>query len=375
MKNTVTITNSLAVEVSANKRQLWSMIAVKNWWRTKYIKCFSWEYWPMWLVYLPASFYFVYLSIKARSFCFFSAANPSIETGGMIFESKWDIFKLIPKQYFPKTILIKEKENITTVISKMYEEGLQFPIVAKPDRGERGWCVEIIKSTSDLENHLSKCPIDFLLQQYIDYPIELSIFYYRHPDAENGVVTSVTRKEYLKVTGDGILNLYELILQNNRAFLQIEKLQKIKTLDFNKILKKGETEILVPFGNHVRGALFLDFCNIIDEKLHAVFNTISKQIEGFYFGRFDIKCNSIEDLKEGKNFSILELNGSGAEPAHIYQPGFSFIKAQAVITRHYKMMYKAAKANHKKGVLYMSLKSFREVNEAQKKHKLKVTLL
>lgn len=327
----------------------------------------------MCLVYLPASFYFIYLSIKARSFCFFSAANPSIETGGMIFESKWDIFKLIPKQYYPKTIFIKEKEIITSVISKMYEAEINFPIVAKPDRGERGWCVEIIKSTSELENYLLKCPIDFLIQQYVNYPIELSVFYYRHPDAPNGLVTSVTNKEYLKVTGNGTSTLYELILQHDRAFLQLEKLQKINTLNFKKILKKGEPEILVPFGNHVRGALFLDYCNIIDEKLHTVFNTISKQINGFYFGRFDIKCNSIEDLKAGKKFSILELNGSGAEPAHIYQPGFSFIKAQSDINRHYKMMYEAAVANNKKGVPYMSLKSFRKVIEAQKKHKLKVS--
>ncbi len=329
----------------------------------------------MWLVYLPASFYFVYLCIRARSFCFFSAANPSIETGGMIFESKWDIFKLIPKKYYPNTVIIREKENINTVIAKMNEVALQFPIIAKPDRGERGWCVEILKNTADLENYLSKCPIDLLLQEYIDYPIELSVFYYNNPDAPNGIVTSVTRKEYLEITGDGISTLFELIQKNNRAFLQLKQLEKTKIISFSKILPEGKTEILVPIGNHVRGAMFLDYCHTIDDKLNTIFNTVSKQIEGFYFGRFDIKCNSIEDLKEGKHFSILELNGTGAEPAHIYQPGFSYFKAQAVITQHYKMMFKAAKANHKKGTLYMSLKSFIEINAAQKKHKLKVAAL
>ncbi len=346
--------------------------AIKNWWRIKYIKFFSWEYWPMWLVYIPASFYFIYYCIRARSFCFFSAANPSIETGGMIFESKWDIFKLIPKQYYPATILIKEKESIDDVILKMDNAAIKFPAIAKPDRGERGWCVDILKNTSDLEKYLLKYPIDFLLQEYIDYPMELSIFFYRHPDAANGMITSVTSKEYLKITGDGISNLYKLIEADDRAFLQLEKLKHSDTIDFNKILKHGEIEILVPFGNHVRGALFLDYCDVIDEKLNTVFNNISKQIEGFYFGRFDIKCKSIKDLKEGKHFSILELNGSGAEPAHIYQPGFSFFKAQKIIIQHYKMMYEAAKANHKKGTAYMSLQSFRQVCKAQKEHKLKV---
>jgi len=374
MKSSATLSNYFTGSTLTSKSAVWNMGGIKKWWRIKYIKCFSWEYWPMWLVYLPASFYFVYLCIKARSFCFFSAANPSIETGGMIFESKWDIFKLIPKQYYPTTVIIKEQEDINTAVTKMYEARMQFPVIAKPDRGERGWCVEILKSTADLEKYLSKYPIDFLLQQYIDYPMELSVFYYRHPDAANGIVTSVTCKEYLKVTGDGKSDLYNLIKKHDRAFLQIQKLQKIAAFDFDKILNSGETQILMPFGNHVRGAMFLDYCNIIDERLNAVFNTVSKQIDNFYFGRFDIKCDSIEDLKEGKHFSILELNGSGAEPAHIYQPGFSFFKAQSVITQHYKMMYEAAKSNHKKGVPFMSLKFFRAINDAQKKHKLKVAV-
>ncbi|WP_462254461.1 hypothetical protein [Ferruginibacter sp.] len=347
---------------------------IKKWWRIKYIKWSSWEYWPMWVVYLPASMYFIYLCIRAKSFCFFSAANPSIENGGMIFESKWEIFKLIPQQYYPVTIIIREQENINTLISKMYDAGLKFPVVAKPDRGERGWCVEILKNITAAQNYLSKYPVDVLLQEYVDYPIELSVFYYRHPDAPSGIVSSVTRKEYLKVTGDGISTLYELIQKNSRAFLQLEQLEKLKTIDLSKILPEGKIEILVPFGNHVRGAMFLDYCNIIDNKLNTVFNTVSKQIDGFYFGRFDIKCNSIEDLKAGKYFSILELNGSGAEPAHIYQPGFSYFKAQSVITQHYQMMYDAAKANRKKGVPYMSLKAFRATNAAQKKHRLKVKI-
>jgi hypothetical protein len=372
MKSSAGILNYFTGKIKYNKTELWNMAGVKKWCTIQYIKIFNWEYWPMWLVYLPSGFYFIYLCVKARSFCFFSAANPSIETGGMIFESKWDIFKLIPKQYYPGTIIIQEKENITAAISKMHEAGIHFPVVAKPDRGERGWCVEILKSSSDLQNYLSKYPIDFLVQEYIDYPMELSIFYYRHPAATNGKVTSVTCKEYLKVTGDGQSALYDLITKHDRALLQLEKLQQIATLDFNRILKKDEIQILMPFGNHVRGAMFIDYCNTIDTKLDTIFDNISKQIDGFYFGRYDIKCKSIEELKQGKYFSILELNGSGAEPAHIYQPGFSFWKAQSVIIKHYRMMYDAAKANHKKGVPYLSLSCFRAIAAAQKKHKLKV---
>ena len=355
MKHTQASLNYFEIENLQNKTIALKMQAIKNWLRIKYIKCTSWEYWPMWLVYIPASFYFIYYCIKARSFCFFSAANPTIENGGMMFESKWDIFKIIPKQYYPTTLLIKANENMEHIITTIYGARMKFPMVAKPDRGERGWCVEILKSVTDLENYVSKYPIDFLLQQYIDYPIELSIFYYRHPTTANGIITSVTCKEYLKITGDGNATLLDLIKANDRAFLQLKKLQQTTTIDFNKILGKGETQVLVPFGNHIRGALFLDYCHIIDDQLTAVVNNLCSQIDGFYFGRFDLKCSSIEALKEGKQFSILELNGSGAEPAHIYQPGFSYFKGQQVIVAHYKMMYDAAKANHEKGVAYMKM--------------------
>ena len=109
------------------------------------IKLFSWEYWPMWVVYFPVSFYYLYLSVKARSLFFFSASNPTIETGGMFFESKWKIFELIPKEYFPSTILVIEKQSHDAIVQNMADAGIVFPIVAKPDRGERGWAVQIIQ--------------------------------------------------------------------------------------------------------------------------------------------------------------------------------------------------------------------------------------
>ena len=345
-----------------------------TWCRIKYIKLFNWEYWPMWLVYLPVGFYYIFLSIKARSFFFFSAANPSIETGGMFFESKWDIFKLIPKEYYPVTVFTSGNENLDVVIQKMNESGLDFPLIAKPDRGERGWCVEILKDMNGLKNYIQKCPINFLLQQYIELPVEMSIFYYRHPEEQKGRITSVTFKEYLNVIGNGISTVEELIKMNDRAFLQLEKLRSVQPADLNKILLKGENQVLVPFGNHVRGAMFLDYNHIVDETLTTLFDNISKQITGFYFGRFDIKCKSIEDLRKG-NLSILELNGSGAEPAHIYQPGFSFFQAQTVLAAHYKMMYDAAKSNHSKGTSYMTLASYRETKAREKQYKARVLSL
>ena len=138
----------------------------------------------MWLVYFPAGIYFIYVCFKARSFFFFSAANPSIETGGMFFESKWKIFELIPKQYYPSTIYIDIADGMQLIIQKMTADEIVFPVIAKPDRGERGWCVKKINCIGELEAYKRDVAIPFLIQAYIAHPLEFSIFYYRNPNSD-----------------------------------------------------------------------------------------------------------------------------------------------------------------------------------------------
>jgi hypothetical protein len=343
--------------------------------RRLYIKTFSWEYWPVWVVYFPVSFYFLYLSVKARSFFFFSASNPTIETGGMFFESKWKIFQLVPKEYYPATIFLQGDEDINTISQRMNYAGIPFPVIAKPDRGERGWCVKKIGSIEELESYRAALNVSFLIQAYVDYPVEMSVFYYRHPGHEKGIITSVTLKKLLTVTGDGTSTVEDLILQNDRCFLQYDKLRQQNKIDFNQVLAVGKELVLVPYGNHVLGATFLNYNHIIDEQLTNTIDTISKRIEGFYFGRYDLRCAGIEDLKMGKNFSILEVNGAGAEPAHIYEPGFSFFRAQLTLAQHFRMMYNAAKENKKRGHEYMSYHAFKNTHKLEKEYRLNVSVI
>ena len=50
-----------------------------------------WEYWPFWVIYYPLFPVWAFFSLRARSFFFFNAANPTMENGGMAMESKNDI--------------------------------------------------------------------------------------------------------------------------------------------------------------------------------------------------------------------------------------------------------------------------------------------
>ena len=328
----------------------------------------------MGLVYFPASLYYLYLALKAKSLFFFSASNPGIETGGMFFESKWEIFKRIPPQYFPSTVLVNPLEPLDAIVDRMKISDIGFPIIVKPDRGERGWAVNIIEDASALKQYHQQTPITYLIQNLVSMPLEYSVFYYRKPGEKTGVITSVTRKEYLQVMGDGRSSVLQLIVKNDRALLQLKALKNNKGIDFNAILKRNEKLILLPFGNHVRGAMFLDETALSKTDLKYIFDAIALQIEGFYFGRFDLKCSSREDLIQGRNLQILELNGAGAEPSHIYQPGYSFFKAQQVIASHFKMMFEASMENKKRGFEFMTLDSFLKTKKEEKLYKSKVNL-
>jgi len=113
------------------------------------------------------------------------------------------------------------------------------------------------------------------------------------------------------------------------------------------VLKKDEELVIVPYGNHVRGAKFLDDSCMIDEELTNTIDGICKRVNGFYFGRLDIRYNTWQELKQGKNFSIIELNGSGSEPTHIYDPGHSIFRAWKEIAKHLKILYRISKMNHR----------------------------
>lgn len=318
-----------------------------------FVKLTHWEYWPFGILQGPALVYWLWLSLKARSLFYFSASNPGILAGGMMGESKADVLSKIPEDVKAKTILVSLPTSKQEIRSVLKNNGLELPVIFKPDLGERGWLVRRIHTEGDIEAYLSEINIDFIIQELVTLPLEFGLFYYRFPGAENGVVSSLTAKEFLSVTGDGVSTLAQLVDALPRARLRREALRASFRDEWGHILPAGERKILVHIGNHALGTKFLNANHLITPKLTASFDRISKQIDGFYFGRFDLRCASIEDLEAGR-IVIVELNGCGAEPAHIYDPSNSFFSAMGELFTHVRRMYDISVANHKRGVPYLS---------------------
>ena len=302
----------------------------------------------------------LWYSLKERSLFYFTASNPGIFTGGMMGESKYEVLTLLPEEVKPKSTLIKYPSTITELTAQMKAASLSFPVIFKPDLGERGWMVRRVNNENEAAQYLSEIRIDFIIQELIDLPFEFGVYYVRFPEEEYGFVNSITSKEFLFVEGDGKKTLQELILKKDRARLQWKTLKEKYTERLTEIIPGGKKVELVSIGNHCLGTMFMNSNHLITGKLSASFDRISKQVNGFYFGRYDLRCASLEDLENGK-VKIVELNGCGAEPSHIYHPGASLWKGIRDLITYWKNMYRISKENHKRGVAYISFREGRAI--------------
>jgi hypothetical protein len=308
------------------------------------------------MVYIPIYFLWAYYSIKAKSIFFFNASNPTIKNGGFMMESKKQIYNLIPQHYYPKTELVKEGTAVVEINKVLESAGIKYPFIAKPDIGLRGSAVKKIETPAELKLYAERADFDFIVQDLIPYENEVGVFYVRYPHEKEGRITGIVAKEFLIITGNGVATIEELIKENPRYELQLKILKQEYGSKLLEILPMGEKENLVPYGNHARGAKFIDGSHWVTPKLIDTFNKMCVQIPGFHFGRLDIMYDTFEALEQGENFSVVELNGAASEPTHIYDPRHSLFFAWKELARHITYMYEISVANHQKGVPYLAYK-------------------
>ena len=323
-----------------------------------FTRLFNFEYWPFAVFYIPMYFYGFYLAVRSGSFMYFSTANLGMKYGGVMGVSKSKVLSSIPSQFLPKTIFITRSTSLSSILKIIENENFEFPFIIKPDVGERGKDVEMIRSKNELKAYLVHKTHDLNIQEYIDYDFEFGILYYRFPNEKKGRITSIVQKGFLSITGDGKRTMRELIANNIRANTRLDYLNKKFRNELEDVLIDGEKRNLEPIGNHCRGTTFYNGHHLIDEKLEEVFDKIAYKIQGYNYGRFDIKVPTLDDLYNGKNIIIIELNGVSSEVAHIYDPKYKLIQAYKDIAANMKIIYLIAKKNHALGNEYDHLGGF-----------------
>lgn len=323
-----------------------------------YYRVFHYEFWPFWLLYFPAFFYWLLLALYHRSFTYFTAANPGIELGGFFGESKIGILEKIPEKYLPKSCYFEEGTAPAAILAAMECKAISFPVICKPDKGERGFLVSKLHSAQELRAYLSGMKGKLIVQEFSAYTQEYGILYYRFPDGSGSGISSVTEKEFLSVTGDGQSSVRDLLGQSVRARFRMKELEEVLGTEMETVLPAGEYRLIEPIGNHCRGTCFLNGERLISPELVRVFDEIAGNIPGIYFGRFDLKAKSAEDLLAGRHIHILELNGTTSEPAHIYDPSMNIFGAWKAIFQNMRIVSAIARQNKRNGISYTPFNEF-----------------
>ena len=331
-------------------------IGLKRTW----VRWTTWEYLPMWVSNLPVAGFYLWFAMRARHPLFFSAANPAIPLGGAMGESKFDILQRLPGTVLPKMALAQAGMPFEEVLLSLKNLELSYPFIAKPDVGERGFLVKKITSEAALKEHLSRYPVDFILQEWIDLPLEASVLFTLFPGHPSRFeVTSVCVKEFLQVTGDGQRSLRELILNDPRAAFQLERLEAEYPERMMETPAAGQAVRLGAIGNHCLGTKFVNGNHLIDKSLRHSFEQICRQIDGIHYGRFDLKCADVEALRNG-HIKVMELNGVLGEPAHVYDPSVGALRAYREFWRHWRLIFEVSQANRKRGIGVATLREGRE---------------
>jgi membrane protein DedA with SNARE-associated domain len=324
-----------------------------------------WEFWPAQLFYVPVALYVLWLAIKHRSLKLVTAVNPGFPEGGFVGESKWEIFQGFSgeREHLAKTELLPAAdlppEKLRRIRNFVARESLVFPLVLKPDVGERGRGVSVVASLVEAERAVESLDRDYLVQEHVDGG-EFGVFYVREPGMERGRIFSITRKILPELTGDGHSTLERLILEDERAVCGASAYLRANADRLDWVPARGERVRLVELGTHCRGAIFQDGADLRTPALEDAFDRISRALPGFFFGRYDLRAPSEERLRAGTGFKILELNGLTSEATHIYDPRNSPIDAYRVLFEQWRIAFRIAAENERRGVKPASLRNLLE---------------
>jgi hypothetical protein len=325
------------------------------------------EFWPMWAFYPPVMLYAAWLMLRHRGVLLPTVANPSFPGGGFYGESKSEILGLARQHlgdWVAPFVRLDRRgpalEQTDAALETLTRAGLAMPVVAKPDLGCRGAGVKLIRSAADLEGYLSAFPesASLVLQRLVPHEGEAGIFYCRRPGDVRGRIVSITLKYFPHVHGDGQRTLRQLILDDPRAGRLAHLYLGRHEARLEQVPARGEAIRLAFAGSHSRGAIFRNGTHLVTPGMEQRFEDLARRLPEFHFGRFDIRFADFAQVQRGEGFTIVEINGAGAESTHIWDRGTSLLAAWRDLMRQYRWLFEIGAANRRRGFSTMRWTDF-----------------
>ena len=341
-----------------------------------------WEFWPPWLFYLPVAAWVTWLAVRYRSLTVWAAANPGIPPdGGLVGESKSAILFALRRRELgtetlddaagethaagvavrvAKTRLVPagpdaadrlphrtELDKWVTELDKWVSELGGWPVVVKPDVGERGMGVSVARNPAALAKRLRLARSPVILQEHVS-GVELGVFYYRIPGDDRGRIFGITEKRQPTVVGDGSASIARLILADERLRCQFRVFARELGAGTERVPAAGERVVLEERGNHCWGSEFRDGSHLETVALATAVERLSRTLPDFYFGRYDLRGATLDDILAGR-FKVIELNGVSAEATHIYDPATSLASAYRTLFRQWSIAFRIGALNRRAG--------------------------
>lgn len=327
-----------------------------------------WETWHHHAKYIPLAPVWAWYCIRSGTPWFFTSSNPTLTFGGFEGEGKKEMYEQLPPGSYPYTIYVEPGTQFPDVEQQVAAAGFKYPFIAKPNVGMMGFMVRKINNAEQLKLYHQAMPVEYIVQTLVEFPLEVAAFYYRMPDQQQGTLSGLLKKQPAFVVGDGITPLGQLIGNNEHVrFKETEILSRHKA-QLSKIIPEGEIFQLSVSSNRSQAGIVEGIDKEITDQLRKLLDDWSHYSGKFYYGRYDIKCASVDSLKQGKDFFILEFNGAGAGIQHISGNNYSLFTAWRIILYHWEMLYNISRYNAKHGVQYWGFKQGGEHLKAAKKN-------
>lgn len=321
---------------------------------------------PSKLFYLPLVFQWAWLSLRHGSLSLPTLANPLIEVGGLWGESKKVYLDMVSgeeRRWLARYVTLTRgkgdrADDGRRAVELSREAGLTFPLVAKPDIGWQGYGVQPIASEQELRGYVATFPegATLMMQKMIAWEGEAGVFYIRQPGEEKGKVISVTFRYFPHVVGDGVRTVRDLILDDQRASWKAglhlgfkEEHGGVPAETLERIPGAGEIVRLSFIGSIRVGSLYRDADEHITPELTARFDAISRSMPEFHYGRYDVRFASVERLREGEDFRIIEINGAGSEPISAWDPEMTLWQVYARLLRQQRLLFEIGARNRARG--------------------------
>lgn len=306
----------------------------------------------MWLFYAPVAVWTALLAIRYRGYQTITAANPGMPDGGVVGESKFEILSRLPQEWTIPAVLVPPGDSMArrdSLLQVMRQREWTFPMILKPDVGQRGSGVRVARSSDEALLYFARVRGEVVAQPYHEGPFEAGLFYYRMPGWRRGRILCITDKHFPVVTGDGQSTLEDLVWSHPRYRMQARTFFERLGTGRSRVPAAGERVPLGVAGNHAQGALFTDGRALLTPALESRIDDIARSYDGFYIGRFDVRYRDRQAFVAGDDLAIVELNGATSECTNIYDPAKSLVDAYRQLFLQWRLVFAIGDANRRLG--------------------------